>query len=54
MNSAPRLSRPVEIKIQPINNQQYTTQKITNILKISKSGVENQVYQIGYDSSFDV
>ena len=35
-------------------NQRYTRQEIANILKISKSSVENHLHQLGYVNHFDV
>ena len=32
----------------------YTTQEIVNILKISRSSVENPLHQLGYVNHFDV
>ncbi|KAM7237442.1 hypothetical protein CapIbe_011686, partial [Capra ibex] len=32
----------------------YTTQEIVNILKISRSSVENHLHQLGYVNHFDV
>ena len=34
--------------------QSYATREIANILKISKSGVENHLHQLGYVNCFDV
>ena len=36
------------------NNQRYTTREIADILKISKSCVENHLHQLGYVHRFDV
>ena len=36
------------------NNQHYTTWEIANILKMSKSSVENHLHQLGYVNCFDV
>ena len=35
-------------------NQRYTTPEIADILKISKSSVENHLHQLGYVNHFDV
>ena len=54
-----RSSRPVEVDSDQIetfieNNQCYTTREVANILKISKSSVENHLHQLGYVNLFDV
>ena len=59
LDSAPRSRRPVEVDNDQIetlieNNQGYTTQEIADILKISKSSVENRLHQLGYVNRFDV
>ena len=59
LDNAPWLGRPVEVdsdRIKTIteNNQRYTTWEIANILKISKSSVENHLHQLGYVHHFDV
>ena len=36
------------------NNQRYTTWEIADILKISKSNIENYLPQLGYVHHFDV
>ena len=36
------------------NNQSYTTREIVDILKITKSGVKDHLYQLGYVYCFDV
>ena len=59
LDDAPRLGRPVEVDSDQIktlieNNQCYTTQEIADILKISKSSVENHLPQLGYVHHFDV
>ena len=56
---APWAGRPVEvdsdqIKILIENNQHYTRREIANILKISKSSVENHLHQLGYVNCFEV
>ena len=45
--------RPAEVYSDQIetlieNNQSYTTREIVNILKITKSGVKDGLYQLGY------
>ena len=59
LDDAPRLGRPVEVDRDQIetlfeNNQCYTTWEIANILKISKSSIENRLHQLGYVNRFDV
>ena len=59
LDNAPRLGRPVEIDSNQIktiieNNQRYTMREIADILKISKSSVENHLHQLGYVNHFDV
>ena len=59
LDDAPRPGRPVEadsdqIKTLIENNQCYITQEIADILKISKSSVENHLHQHGYVHHFDV
>ena len=59
LDDAPQLGRPVEVDSDQIktlieNNQRYTTQETANILKISKSSVENHLHQLGYVHCFDV
>ena len=56
---APRSARPVEVDSDEIetfieNNQRYTTREIADILKISKSSVENHLHQFDYVHRFDV
>ena len=53
LDDAPLSGRPVEVdsdqvKILIENNPQYTMREIANILKISKSSVENPLHQLGY------
>ena len=53
------LGRPVEVDSNQIetfteNNQRYITWEIADILKISKSIVENHLHQLGYINHFDV
>ena len=59
LDDAPRSGRPVEVDSDQIetlieNNQRYTMQEIADILKISKSSVENHFHQLGYANHFDV
>ena len=59
LDDAPWLGRPVEVDSDQIetiteNNQRYTRQEIADILKISKSSVENHLHQLGYVNRFDV
>ncbi|KAF6130886.1 hypothetical protein HJG60_007843 [Phyllostomus discolor] len=59
VDDAPRSGRPVEVDSNQIktlieNNQHYTTREIADILKISKSSVENHLHQLGYVNRFDV
>ena len=59
LDNAPWLSRPFEVDSDQIetlteNNQRYTTWAIADILKISKSSVENNLHQFGYVNCFDV
>ena len=56
LDDAPLLGRPVEVDSNQIetlieSNQCYT---IANILKISKSSVENHLHQLGYVNHFGV
>ena len=51
-DDAPLLSRAVKVDSNQIktlteNNQHYTTWETANILKISKSTIENHFYQVG-------
>ena len=59
LDSAPWSVRPVEVDSDQIktlieNNQCYTMWEIANILKISKSSIENHLYQLGYANQFGV
>ena len=59
LDNAPRSGRPVEVDSDQLeklteNNQRYTPQEITDILKISKSNTENHLHQLGYVNRFDV
>ena len=58
-DNAPWLDRPVEVDSDQIktlieNNQRYTTREIADILKVSKSSVENHLHQLGYVNRFGV
>ena len=55
-DDAPWSGRPVEVDSDQIetliaNNQCYTTREIADILKISKSSIENHLHQLGLCSS---
>ena len=59
LDNAPQSGRPVEVDSNQIetlieNNQCYTTREIADILKISKSSVENHLHQLGYVNHLDV
>ena len=59
LDNASRSGRPAEVDSDQIetlieNNKCYTPQEIANILKTSKSSVENHLYQLGYVNCFDV
>ena len=59
LDDASRSGRPVEVDSDQIetiieNNQCYTTREIADILKISKSSVENHLHHLGYVNRFDV
>ena len=59
LDDVPQSGRPVEVDSDQIetlteNNQSYNTWEIAGILKISKSSVENQLYQLGHVNHFDV
>ena len=59
LDDAPQSGRPVEVDSDQIealieNSQHYTKQEIADILKISKSSVGNNLYQLGYVNRFDV
>ena len=59
LDDAPQSGRPVEVDSNQIetlieNNQCHNTREIANILKISKSSVENHLHQFGYVNHFDV
>ena len=45
-------SNQIETLIE--NSQCYTKREIANILKISKSSIENHLHQLGYVNHFDV
>ena len=53
LDDAPQSGRPVEVDSDQIetiieNNQRYIMREIADILKISKSSVENHLHQLGY------
>ena len=59
LDNAPWSGRAVkvdsdEIKILTESNQCYTTQEITDILKISKSSAENHLHQLSCVNHFDI
>ena len=59
LDNAPRPDRSVEVDSDQIetlieNNQCYTMWEIADILKISKSSIENQLHQLGYVNHFGV
>ena len=59
LDSAPWSGRPVEVDSHQIktlmeNNQCYTVWEIASILKISKSSIENHLYQLGFADHFGV
>ena len=59
LDDAPQSDRPVEVDSNEMeiiieNNQCYTMQEIADILKISKSSIENHLHQLGYVHHFDV
>ena len=58
MDDAPWSGRPVEVDSDQIetlieNSQRYTTWEIADILKISRSSVENHLHRLGYFHLFD-
>ena len=59
LDDVSRLGRPVEVDSDQIetiieNNQCHTMREIADILKISKSSVENHLHQLGYVNRLDV
>ena len=59
LDDAPRSGGSVEVDSDQIetlieNSQRYTMREIADILKISKSSVENHLHQLGYVNHFDV
>ena len=59
LDDAPQFSRLVEVDSDQIetiieSNQCYATWEIADILKVSKSNVENHLHQLGYVNRFDV
>ena len=58
LHNAPWSGRPVKVDNEQIetlieNNQCYTPQEIADILKISKSSVENHLHYLGYVNRCD-
>ena len=59
LDDAPRSGRPVEVdndQIETIieNNERYIMREIADILRISRSRIENNLHQLGYVNRFDV
>ena len=57
LDDTPQLCRQVygdQIETLIESNQHYTMQEIADLLKISKSTVENHLHQLGNVSHFDV
>jgi len=59
LDAAPWSGRSVELNGDQIetlteNKEYYTMLGIANIFKISKSSVENDLHQLGYDNYFDI
>ena len=59
LNGAPWPGRPVEVDSDQIEtliekNQHYVMQEIVDILKVTRSSVENHLYWLGYVRCFDV
>ncbi|KAL1139196.1 hypothetical protein AAG570_009255 [Ranatra chinensis] len=59
VQDAPRSGRPTEINSDEVKemvdtNPRYTTRQIADILKISKSSVENHLHQLSHVSRLDV
>ena len=59
LEDAPGSGRPVEVDSDRIetlieNSRRYTTREIADILKMSKSSVENHLHQLGYVNRFYV
>ena len=59
LDDDPRSGRPIGVDSDQIEtitdgNQRYTTREMADILKISKSSVENHLHQLGYVNRFDV
>ena len=59
LDNAPWSGRPVEVNSNQTdtlieNNQHYTTWEIANILKISKSSIDNHLHHLGYVNYFDL
>ena len=59
LDDAPGSGRPGEVDSDQMkalleSNQRYTTRAIANTLKISKSSIENHLYQLGHVYHFDI
>ena len=59
LDDVPLSSRSVEddsdqVQILTENNQHYTTKEIADVLKLFKSGIENNLHQLSYVNHFDV
>ena len=59
LDDSPQSGRAVEVDRDQIetlieNNQCYITREIADILKTSKSSIENHFHQLGYVNCFDV
>ena len=59
LDDAPQSGRSVDVDSNQIetlieNNHHYARREIANILKISKSSVENHLHQLGCVNHFDV
>ena len=59
MDDVPLSSRSVvddsnQIQILIENNQHYTTEETPDVLKLFKSGIENNLHQLSYGNHFDV
>ena len=59
LDDVPLSSRSVvddsnQIQILIENNQHYTTEETPDVLKLFKSGIENNLHQLSYGNHFDV
>ena len=59
LNNAPQLGKPVEVDSDQIetlieSSEGFTMREIADILRISKSSIENHLHQLGYVNCFDV